>query len=102
MIINVIYYLDWNNGSGYQPYEQVASCGAKFEGGIAVINGTYMGKIEGTEEQIYNAIESCKKYGMSKLNDKDIDNFLQGKKSLVTLEDRVLALEKIVEKLSAK
>jgi hypothetical protein len=102
MIVNITYYLDWKDGSGYQPYEQVASCGAKLDGGLAVINGNYLGKIEGTEEQIFNAIESCKKYGMKKLNDKDKENFLSGKKSLFTLEDRVSALEKIVSKLSAK
>ena len=65
----VTYKLNWKddldkdgrptgNKYGEQPY--VRGLQSKFEGGVCVNNGTYLGYIDGTTEQITNDINLCK------------------------------------------
>jgi hypothetical protein len=69
MIKYVLYSLDWRFGEGQQPHEQVEKSGSalepvSFKGGVAVIDGRYLGYIFGTDEQISAAVFGCGKFGM--------------------------------------
>lgn len=103
MITYVTYFLDWKDGCGHQPYEQLSSLDVNFEGGIALINGVYLGKITGGEEKnINNAIDACQKFGMKKLNEIEVETFLEGTMINVNIIDRIVAVEDAVLSIITK
>jgi len=92
----VIYSLDWQNGIGYQPYEQIASCGVGFEGGIVEYSGRFLGKLIGDDDKCSIAIASCNRFGMNEVTEDEANLFASNGTHPPTLKEDIDALTIIV------
>jgi len=67
----MIKYIKYNllsiNGTGHQPGSQAALFNVTFDGGFYVKNGVYFGYLEGEEENLNNAINGMKAFGVVEL-----------------------------------
>lgn len=93
----VLYSLQWINGVGYQPYDQLAVLNVNFIGGIAMHNHRYLGRIEGTQSQIQSAINACAGFSMIPITDEDAENFYLNGTEPPSVFDRLKASELLID-----
>lgn len=89
----VLYSLYWIDGTGYQPYEQVAAAGASLDGGQAVHAGRYLGVIAGSDADIQAAIDGCARFAMQPISEQEAQAFTERGELPVSVEDRLKAAE---------
>ena len=93
----VIYSLQWINGIGYQPYDQLAVFAVVFTGGIAMHNHRYLGRIEGTQTDVQAAINSCGGFSMVPISDQDAETFFNTGIEPPNVFERLTASELLID-----
>jgi len=94
--MNVLYNLKWVDGAGYSPGQVVADAGALFSGGISSYNNQYLGVIYGSNIAIQAAIEACSDYNMIGITDEEAQQFIEDSQAAPTIQDRLEAVELLV------
>ena len=93
----VLYSLQWINGVGYQPYDQLSVLNVTFTGGIAMHNYRYLGRIEGTETEIESAINACGGFSMMPISDQDAETFFYNGIEPASVFERITASELLID-----
>jgi hypothetical protein len=94
--MNVLYNLKWQDGAGYPPGQVVADAGALFSGGIASLDNQYLGVIYGSDAAIQSAIAACSEYNMVGITDEEAHQFIENSQAAPTIQDRLEAVELLV------
>lgn len=78
---NVTAYIEYSllnhEGAGYQPYNQIQSMGMTFEGGVAVLNGRYLGYLHGDKALVEKTIEALRSWNAVELTLSEAKFFLE-------------------------
>jgi hypothetical protein len=94
--MNVLYNLKWVDGAGYSPGQVVADAGALFSGGIASHNNQYLGVIYGSDADVQVAIQASSQYNMVAITDEEAQQFIENSQASPTIQDRLEAVELLV------